>query len=319
MTKHDLHQSLIKREITQDTCVETYNPWKSWKKDSPFFENDEVSAIVQRGLFYVRAGVPINFEGTAGQGKTSIAMQIARRRGRPISILTGNDWINSQDLIGRQVGQSSQTVVDKYVQRVRRSEATLKYDWQNSILAEAMQNGHTLIYDEFTRSSPQANGILLSVLEEGVLVITDRLAATTQIEAHPDFRVILTSNPSDYAGVNVAPDALLDRMITFTLANFTEETDAGIVSARTGVPEHFARRLVKLIRALHKDRDPPAEYSLRAAIMIAQIAALRMRTASLSDALLAQITSDVLAGRGINHGTAVIVKYLERLTGQEAN
>ena len=41
-----------------------------------------------------------------------------------------------------------------------------------------------------------------------MLITTDRLAGTPNIEAHPDFRIILTSNPHDYAGVNSAPDAL---------------------------------------------------------------------------------------------------------------
>ena len=44
--------------------------------------------------------------------------------------------------------------------------------------------------------------------------------------------------------------------------------------------------------------------------MIAQIAAMRLRAASLSDALLSQIAADVLNGRGASLSTRDIASYL---------
>lgn len=281
-----------------------------------FFENDEIAALINRGLFYARAGVPIHFQGTAGRGKTAVALEIAKRLGRPVAIMTGHDWLNADDMIGKEVGQSTRSVIDKYVQRVRRSESTIRYDWENSILAEAMQQGKTLIYDEFTRSSAKANGMLLSVLEEGVLIATDRLSEQTMTQAHPDFRIILTSNPRDYAGVNTAPDALLDRMVTFPLDSYSMETEAGIVAARTAIPLTLATRIVQLVQALHAGTPDVGPSSMRAAIMIAKIAALRLRDAQLSDVLLAQIAADVLAGRGGSATTGAIAQCLADLDTQ---
>ncbi|WP_370400190.1 AAA family ATPase [Sulfitobacter sp. JB4-11] len=276
-----------------------------------FFESDEISSLIKRGLFYARAGVPLNFQGAAGLGKTSIALEIARRLGRKVSVMTGNDWLGSDDLIGKEVGQSTHSVVDKYIQRVRRSEASLRYDWEASLLAEAMRDGHTLVYDEFTRSSAKANGILLSVLEEGVLITTDRLADAAKIEAHHNFRIILTSNPHDYAGVNQSPDALLDRMLTFRLTRFGMETEAGIVKARTGVSAQMSRRIVMLVRHLQALDGPDADHSMRAGLMIARIVAVRQRTNPISDALLAQIVTDVLNGRGATLSPSQIARALE--------
>lgn len=311
MTKHEIPSQSDGPAIAVDQTASSPNPWKGLRRTGRFFENEEIAALVQRGLFYVRAGVPIHFQGTAGRGKTAIAMEIARRLGRPVSVMTGNDWLDAEDLIGKEVGQSTRSVVDKYVQRVRRSEATVRYDWEKSILAEAMAQGHTLVYDEFTRSSAKANGILLSVLSEGVLISTDPLSERGEIEAHPDFRIILTSNPGDYAGVNAAPDALLDRMITFPLKSYSELTEAGIVAARTGVDGNLARRIVHLVRSLHEKAKISSGCSMRASIMIAQIAALRLRSAQLSDALMAQIASDVLTGRGLAFSTGQIAQHLE--------
>ena len=291
-----------------------HNPWQGLGRSDQFFENEEISALVTRGLFYARAGVPIHFQGAAGLGKTSLALEIAHRLGRPVSVMAGNDWLDVDDLIGKEVGQATSAVVDKYIQRVRRSESHMRYEWEDSILAEAMQNGRTLVYDEFTRSSAKANGILLSVLEESVLISTNQINDRTYLRAHPDFRIILTSNPHDYAGVNATPDALLDRMVTFTLGSYSQETNIGIVTVRTGLDPLTSTRIVRLVHTLLQLPDSPTTCSLRAAILIARIAAMRLRSSGLSDALLVQITADVLNGRGVKVSMGQIANHLSTLT-----
>lgn len=246
-----------------------------------FFENDEISSLLKRGVFYARAGIPLHFRGSAGQGKTSLAIAVAERLGRPVTIMTGNEWLTADDLIGKEVGQSSSTVVDRYVQSVRRTDKRIKLDWQDSLLAIAMEQGYTLVYDEFTRSTTAANGILLSVLEEGVLISTDRVNNRAVLQSHPDFRMILTSNPEGYAGVNAAPDALLDRMLTFNMQPYSIMTESGIVAKRTGVDPGLARRIVQLVRQVSADL-PAHNGSMRSAIMIAKIAAARASNISLS-------------------------------------
>lgn len=310
VTKFESSSQLIGPSTEVAAQGPEFSPWPGLDRAHSFFESDEIASLIKRGLFYARAGVPLNFQGAAGLGKTSIALEIARRLGRKVSVMTGNDWLGSDDLIGKEVGQSTHSVVDKYVQRVRRSEASLRYDWETSLLGEAMREGHTLVYDEFTRSSAKANGILLSVLEEGVLITTDRLADGPCIEAHPDFRIILTSNPHDYAGVNSSPDALLDRMLTFRLARFGAATEAGIVTSRTGLNSEMSCKIVHLVRALQETVWPDGESSMRAGLMIARIAAVRQRAVPLSDALLAQIVADVLNGRGAALSTADIAQTL---------
>lgn len=289
------------------------NAWCGFTAPRPSFENAEISAILKRAIFYARAGVSVHFRGGAGLGKTSLALAMADKLGRPVAFMAGNDWLDVEDMIGKEVGHSTSSVVDRYIQRVRRSESHLRYDWAQSILAQAMEQGQTLIYDEFTRASAKVNGILLSVLEEGVLISTDRLNDRTVLKAHPEFRIILTSNPEDYAGVNSTPDALLDRMVTFNLNAFSTETRVGIVAARTGVPTAISDRIVRLLDKLEEKQESERRMSMRAAILVARIVAMRLRAGRLSDALLAQITADVLSGRGATHSAGQILRQIAEL------
>ena len=286
------------------------SPWGGLSTTRPFFENAEISSTLKRAVFYARAGIPIHFQGTAGLGKTSLALAMAARLGRPVSFMAGNDWLEAEDMIGKQIGESTSSVVDKYIQRVRRSESHIRYDWAQSILATAMEQGHTLVYDEFTRSSAKANGILLSVLEEGVLISTNQVNTRSCLQAHADFRIILTSNPHDYSGVNTTPDALLDRMVTFNLNAYSVDTRIGIVAARTGLALPIAGRIVRLVDRLQDGMDGDHKCSMRAAILVARIAAMRLRSGTLSDTLLVQITADVLNGRGLTLTAGQIARHL---------
>jgi len=155
---------------------------------------------------------------------------------------------------------------------------------------------------------------LLSVLEEGVLVSTNQINERTYLQAHADFRIILTSNLHEYAGVNDTPDALLDRIVTFNLNAYSVETKIGVVTARTGLTAELSGRIVRLLNDLQEGTVGTSKNSMRAAILIARIAAMRLRSGTLSDAMLAQITADVLNGRGPTPSADQIARQLAATT-----
>ncbi|MEM9698722.1 MAG: MoxR family ATPase [Pseudomonadota bacterium] len=269
------------------------------RPNTGYFENDELRAIHARATDYARAGVAVHFTGAAGVGKTSLALQVAQALGNPIALMAGNEWLTAHDFLGREVGTTSSTVVDRYVQSIRRTEKTTVNDWRDSLLAQAMEEGQTLIYDEFTRASPEANATLLPVLEEGILMFTDRTSKRAYLRAHADFRIILTSNPHDYLGVNSAPDALMDRMLTIPINEPSLETMTGIVAQRTRLSRDACARIVATVARFIGAEQHGKTSVLRSAILIARVAGAREAAGRLTDFSLRDIATDVLVGRGV--------------------
>ena len=276
------------------------SPWQGLSRKDTFHSTPKLKTLLRKATDYVRAGVTINLAGSAGLGKTTLALRIAEDIGRPVAFMTGNQWLTTKDFVGREVGQTERTVIDKYVQSVRRTETESRSDWKSAILALSMQRGYTLVYDEFTRASPEANSALLSVLEEGVLVSTDRASDRSYISAHEDFRIILTSNPHDYAGVHNTPDAVMDRVVTLALNPPDTKDLAGMVAKRTGIDGNTADVIARLVTGAHSKSTTDQNSTLRSAVMIARIAAFRIRAGRLRQDALLEIAGDILTGRGLS-------------------
>lgn len=244
------------------------------KHDSNAIVQDaETKQLLSRSLRYLKSGYPVHFTGPAGTGKTSLALALAKKRKKPVMLMHGNHELNNKDLIGDFTGYTSQKVVDQYVRSVYKKDENVTESWRNGRLLEAAKNGYTLVYDEFTRSRPVTNNIFLSILEEGVIPLYGSKLTEPFVRVHPDFSVIFTSNPGEYAGVYEAQDALMDRLITIPLEHSDPDSEAFILSKKTGVDEREAKTITALTATLRKhctnaERNGP---SLRSSLMLARI------------------------------------------------
>lgn len=243
-----------------------------------FVASRQISELTARGLDYLAAGFPLHLRGPSGVGKTTLAMHIAHGLGRPVMLMSGDDEFGTSDLVGAATGYNRKRTVDRFIRSVTKVEESMREQWVDNRLTVACREGLTLVYDEFTRSRPEANNVLLSVLEERVLVLPERNKGANYLKVHPEFKAIFTSNPEEYAGVHKAQDALLERMVTIDLSCFDVETETAITQARSGIDLADATVVVSVVRKVREMIGGDHSPSLRSAVMIAKVLVRRGKT-----------------------------------------
>jgi gas vesicle protein GvpN len=261
-----------------------------------FVETKFVKDVTDRALAYIRAGFPVHFRGASGTGKTTLAMHVASKIGRPVVMIHGDEEFTTSDLVGGEYGYRLRKVIDRFVSRVLKVEEDMVKRWVDNRLTVACKYGFTLIYDEFTRSRPEANNILLSILQERIMGLpAGRGGGEGYLRVDPNFTAIFTSNPEEYAGVHRSQDALRDRMITMDLDHFDEETEIAITRTKSGVSQRDAERIVKVVRALRESGACEFAPTIRGCIMVAKSLKVLNGTISADSKLFRQVCQDILA------------------------
>jgi len=260
-----------------------------------FVETKYIKDITNRAMSYIKAGFPVHLRGPSGTGKTTLAMHVATKIARPVVMIHGDEEFTTTDLVGGEYGYRFRKVVDRFVSRVLKVEEDMVKRWVDNRLTVACKYGFTLIYDEFTRSRPEANNILLSILQEKMMDLPSGRGEDPYLQVDPDFTAIFTSNPEEYAGVHRSQDALRDRMITMDLDHFDYDTEVAITKAKSKLSKQYAEIIVNIVRGLRESGKCEFAPTIRGCIMIAKTIKVENITPIKSNGLFRVICQDILA------------------------
>ena len=261
-----------------------------------FVETAYIKEITKRALSYIKAGFPVHFRGISGTGKTTLAMHIASKIKRPVVMIHGDEEFTTSNLVGGEYGYRIRKVVDRFISRVLKTEEDMVKRWVDNRLTVACKYGFTLIYDEFTRSRPEANNILLSILQEKMMDLpVGRGGEEPYLRVDPNFTALFTSNPEEYAGVHRSQDALRDRMITMDLDHFDYDTELAITRAKSKLSKPHVERIVNIVRGLRESNKCEFAPTIRGCIMIAKTLRTQGITPVSANGAFTQICQDILS------------------------
>ena len=261
-----------------------------------FVETKYIKDITGRALSYIKAGFPLHFRGPSGTGKTTLAMHVASKIKRPVSMIHGDEEFTTSDLVGGEHGYRFKKVVDRFISTVLKTEEDMVKRWVDNRLTVACKYGFTLIYDEFTRSRPEANNILLSILQEKMMDLPmGRGGEDPYLKVDPDFTAIFTSNPEEYAGVHRSQDALRDRMITMDLDHFDYDTELAITKTKSKLSKKDSKRIVDIVRGLRESGKCEFAPTVRGCIMIGKTLKIKNFSPSNTNGYFSQMCQDILA------------------------
>lgn len=281
-----------------------------------FVETKYTKDITQRALSYIKAGFPVHFRGISGSGKTTLAMHIASKIKRPVVMIHGDEEFTTSDLVGGEYGYRFRKVVDRFVSRVMKMEEDMTKHWVDNRLTVACKYGFTLIYDEFTRSRPEANNILLAILQEKIMDLpVGRGGEQPYLTVHPEFTAIFTSNPEEYAGVHRSQDALRDRMITIDMDYFDYETEIAITRAKSKLSKRDAETIVNIVRELRESGKCEFAPTIRACIMIGKTLSGQQMTLAQSNGIFTQMCQDILSSETSRVGSKTNQNRIKAIVG----
>ncbi|MEW6456345.1 MAG: gas vesicle protein GvpN [Acidobacteriota bacterium] len=278
-----------------------------------FVETEMVRKITNRALAYIKAGFPIHFRGPSGTGKTTLAMHLASKIGRPVVMIHGDEEFTTSDLIGGEYGYRFKKIVDRFVSRVLKVEEDMMKRWVDNRLTVACRYGLTLIYDEFTRSRPEANNILLSILQEKMMDLPAGREEGPYLKVDPDFTAIFTSNPEEYAGVHRSQDALRDRMVTIDLDHYDRKTEIAITKAKSGLSSKEAEKIVDIVRSLRDSGECEFYPTIRGCIMIAKSLRVLNGTIKKDNQIFREVCQDILASETSRVGSKTNQERVKKL------
>ena len=207
----------------------TLRDWLKYKKpnESLFYIADDVW---RQCLFMIAAGKNVMFTGPAGSGKTQLGKILGKQCQRRVEVFDFGAMTEPRlSLIGNTAYSPEKGTYFEY-----------------SRFARAITTEDTVIVlDELSRAGKEAANILFPVLDDRRELAIDERQEVLPVAKGVCF--LATANVgTEYTGTSSIDRALRDRFSQIEIGFPPEDKEIKILTTRTGLPEKFAKHLVKI-------------------------------------------------------------------------
>ena len=189
----------------------------------PIYEFPTLSEIMNTAREAIKSAIVIYLTGDSGTGKTHLGQALALERVKELNkerVKRGEApsqvrYIQLDDMLSKS----------SFIGGYKLTKEGIKTEL--APFGQAMLMGDTIIIDEITH----ANHSLLVLMNSALDRTSIMNAGDYTFQAHPDFRVIVLSNPSRYAGNTTIPQSLANRLFTIKMDYPPEEAEFQVVKA----------------------------------------------------------------------------------------
>jgi len=205
----------------------------------------------------LKSGRHVLLEGAVGVGKTTLALAVAEKLGRPMVRVDGDGRYTEQKLVGA------------FDPKLVMERGFVRESFIPGPLYQAMEEGEILLINELNRMPEMVQNVLLPALDEGKI----QIPVLGELRAQAGFSVIATQNPREFVATSSLSEALLDRLEWIGIAPLSELEEIDVVKAhlKSGGPPVPVEACVELVRLTRSHPKVKRGASVRAAIALAQI------------------------------------------------
>jgi len=230
----------------------------------------------------LRSGHHVLLEGAVGVGKTTLALAVAEKLGRPVVRVDGDGRYTEQKLVG------------SFDPKLVMEQGFVRESFIPGPLYRAMEQGELLLVNELNRMPEMVQNVLLPALDEGKI----QIPVLGEIHAHAGFGVIATQNPRDFVATTSLSEALLDRLEWIGIQPLTLDEEVEVVKSHLKDPASpvSVDSCVELVRSTRAHPKVKRGASIRAAIAMARLLESSVKN-RVAEGLFLEIARTVLANR----------------------
>lgn len=179
---------------------------------------------------------PVLLQGETSVGKTSLIQWLAKASGNVCRRVNNHEHTDLEEYIGSYVTDESGNLVFK-----------------EGILVEAMRKGYWIILDELNLAPTEILEALNRLLDDNRELFIAETRKT--VKAHPSFLLFATQNPPGlYGGRKMLSRAFRNRFIELHFEEIAKDQLIEILEQRCSLPNSYARKMVKAMTDLQKER-----------------------------------------------------------------